>query len=89
MAATKINLMKIIACTINANAVRGCSYEKFFTYHIKVSVHENFQIYGVMYKLHVCIVNIMIIIIISHLHHTHDTHDMVNTVTRTIQTISK
>ena len=30
MAATKINLTKL-ACTINANAVRGRSYEKFFT----------------------------------------------------------
>ena len=28
MAATKINLTKL-ACTINANAVRGRSYEKF------------------------------------------------------------
>ena len=32
---------------INANAVRGCSYEKFFTqkFDTKVSLHDNFQIY--------------------------------------------
>ena len=30
MAATKINLTKLV-CTINANAVRGRSYENFFT----------------------------------------------------------
>ena len=30
MAATKINLTKLVR-TINANTVRGCSYEKFFT----------------------------------------------------------
>ena len=43
MAATKL------ACTINTNAVRGRSYEKIFytkIYHTKVSLHENFQIYG-------------------------------------------
>ena len=34
-----------------ANAVRGRSYEKnFYTkiYHTKVSLHENFQIYGML-----------------------------------------
>ena len=52
MAAMKINLTKL-ACTINANAVnavRGRSYENFFTQkfiiYTKVSLHENFQIYG-------------------------------------------
>ena len=36
MAATKLILRKL-ACTINANAVRGRSYENFFTkiYHIR------------------------------------------------------
>ena len=35
-------------CTISANAVRDCSYENFYTkiYHTKVSLSENFQIYG-------------------------------------------
>ena len=40
--------------TINANAVRGCSYEFFYMkiYHTKVSLHENFQIYSnmIIYK---------------------------------------
>ena len=45
---TKLILRKLVH-TINANAVRGRSYEKFFytkIYHTKVSLHENFQIYG-------------------------------------------
>ena len=35
--------------TINANAVRGHSYEIFFhkIHHTKVSLHENFQIYDI------------------------------------------
>ena len=35
--------------TIDANAVRGHSYESFFymkIYYMKVSLHENFQIYS-------------------------------------------
>ena len=48
MAATKVNLTKI-SMHFNANAVRGRSYEKIFytkIYHMEVSLHENFQIYG-------------------------------------------
>ena len=50
MAATKINLTKI-SMHFNANVVRGRSYEKFFAkiYHTKLSLHENFQIYGNYY----------------------------------------
>ena len=37
-------------CTVNANVVRGRSYEKFYTkvYHMKISLHENFKIYGIL-----------------------------------------
>ena len=53
MVATKLILRKL-ACTINANAVRGCSYDFFlhenFKYHTKVSLHEIFQIYGSYYS---------------------------------------
>ena len=40
-------ILRKLACTINATAVRGHSYENFYTktYHTKVSLHENFQIY--------------------------------------------
>ena len=44
----KLILWKLVH-TINANVVRGCSYKKIFytkIYHTKVSLHENFQIYG-------------------------------------------
>ena len=55
MAATKVNLTKL-ARTSNANAVRGCSCEIFLheIYHniMKVSLHENFQVYGILYVLY-------------------------------------
>ena len=40
--------LRRLACIINANAVRGHSYEIFLykIYCTKVSLHENFQIYG-------------------------------------------
>ena len=38
--------------TISTNAVRGRSYEKIFTrkFDTKVSLHENFQIYGMLFN---------------------------------------
>ena len=55
MAAIKINLMKIHAHT-NVNVVWGCSYKNFSTrkFLIRVSLHENFQIYGVSDSVHAC-----------------------------------
>ena len=52
MAATKIKRMR----TINVNVVQGSSYEKFstqkFVIIMKVSLHENFQIYFIfLYSL--------------------------------------
>ena len=43
MAATKLILQKL-GRTLNANAVRGHSYEIFYTkiHHTKDSLHENF-----------------------------------------------
>ena len=41
-------ILRKLVRTINANMVRGRSYKFFYTkiYHTKVSLHENFQIYG-------------------------------------------
>ena len=42
-------MLRKLARTINANVVRGRSYAIFYAkiYHTKVSLHENFQIYGI------------------------------------------
>ena len=60
MAATKIILQKSVR-TIDANLVRGRSYEKIFTWNFMIwkSLHENFQIYGVcLQKVQECTLDI-------------------------------